>query len=214
MSLYGDLPQAKKEAANSDAKPTAAKGWASTAAKLQPRKSSAPLAPPSSVLRAGRGGRHGGPPIVLGRGAGRGPPPSIVPSAASAGPAATSAPRQEAGATASTSGPTIVVATPLLGPGGSLFVGPAGGALLSEYDPAVPNDYEAVTRERERRRKEAEEEAERQRHRKEAEAVRACCACSMRCATCPAVVGVLACNGVWMAAWHQLVRRLAAKRGR
>lgn len=166
MSLYGDLPQAKDDAAGPN------KGWASSASKLQPslRKPSGILAPPPSLLRAG--GRGPGPagrtlpsPAGRGTGGGRGSGPSPVAVASPAGAAApSSSSGNDTGDTSGASGGPIVVSA-------LTFFSTHGEPIDDEYDPSRPNDYEDVLRERERKRREAEEEAERVKRQREAEMV-------------------------------------------
>lgn len=137
--LYGDLPSAKD-----DDKKTGG-SWAGSG-HLAPTKRPAGLGPPPSVLRAtagGRGrGREGPPPVAAGRG--RGPGPVVV-----------------AGDTA----PVLVSASPVLAASAAMpSIHDQGGAaaaagaslgqdLHEEYDPARPNDYEQVRKERERQRR-------------------------------------------------------------
>jgi hypothetical protein len=139
--LYGNLPQAKD-----DEKKTAG-SWAGSGL-LAPNKRPGGMAPPPSVLRAaagGRGrGREGPPAVAPGRGGGRGPGPAAVSSGdaavlvPAAGPAAAAAAGQD--------GAAAVIAAA----SGTMSL---GQDLKEEYDPARPNDYEAVRKERERQRK-------------------------------------------------------------
>ena len=158
-SLYGDLPQAKDSdstPASGDSKPATA--WAAHL-RAPPRRPTQLTAPPS-VLRAGKYAppppsachlQHldGTPPqrwvrvetrllITLtgrGRGAGRGRDLS-------------SGPQPSAEASSSGSGAHSQPAAPAA----SLFSTGGTKPLVNEYDPAKPNDYEAIRAERERLR--------------------------------------------------------------
>ncbi|WIA42186.1 hypothetical protein OEZ86_009449 [Tetradesmus obliquus] len=148
MSLYGDLPSAKDDDAG-DVKPI--KGWVASAQKLQPswKKPGSVLAPPS-VTRGGRGPAGGRTPTAAGRGGGRGPPPASLPAAANivnihASPAGQQHHHQQQ----------------QRGSAFSFFTAANGQALQDEYDPAKPNDFEELIKQRQRQQREAEEEAER-----------------------------------------------------
>ncbi|KAK9840158.1 hypothetical protein WJX74_004307 [Apatococcus lobatus] len=146
--LYGDLPQAKSAGPDSgDNTPVsaispAASSWA---AKLAPpaRKPSN-LSVPPTLLRAGRG--RGQP--SAGRTAGRIPRPSSAPSDRDGPIVVSAAPATAAAVPERRSGPA------------SLFS--FSGNVVEEYDPAHPNDYEEICRQREAKRKEVEIEAARQ----------------------------------------------------
>lgn len=155
--MYGGLPSAR-EASEEDAKAEKKEGWAGSGlfapANLAAKRAAA-IAPPAA-LRAGGGrgrGREGPPPVAPGRG-----------SSAGRGPSGSADKTRDGGslllaAASSNDGPITITATavPAVMPGMSL-----GEDIKEEYDPAKPNDYDAVRRAREQQRREAELEAERQ----------------------------------------------------
>ncbi|KAL4427659.1 hypothetical protein ABPG75_001748 [Micractinium tetrahymenae] len=155
--LYGGLPSAR-DASEEAAKAEKKEGWAGSglfAPATLAAKRAAALVPPAA-LRTGGGrgrGREGPAPVAPGRGSsggrGRGGAAGKVSDGGSMLLAAAS----------SNDGPITVTATavPAVMPGMSL-----GEDIKEEYDPAKPNDYDAVRRAREQQRREAELEAERQ----------------------------------------------------
>ncbi|KAL4444662.1 hypothetical protein ABPG77_002479 [Micractinium sp. CCAP 211/92] len=154
--LYGGLPSARdgsEEAAKAERKD----GWVGSGlfAPTTLAAKRAALVPPAALrVSGGRGrGREGPPPVVPGRGGGSGRGPGGAADKARDGGSVLLA------AANSSDGPITVTATavPAVVPGMSL-----GEDIKEEYDPAKPNDYDAVRRAREQQRREAELEAERQ----------------------------------------------------
>lgn len=145
FGLYGDLPSAKDDAEKK------AGSWAGSGL-MAPSKRTSGLGPPPSVLRAAAGGRGRGRegPGAVAPGRGRGPGP-VAP-----GPGVTS-PRAVAAVS------SVLASAAVLGAQPSHDAGPAvvaassglgmGQDIKDEYDPARPNDYEQVCKDRERQRK-------------------------------------------------------------
>jgi splicing factor 45 len=168
MSLYGDLPQAKQAGSDEEAKPAAAKGWATTN-KLTPafRPKQAAAGGVVAVAAAARGGGRigagagaAGRAPAPGRGAGRGPAPVTLhmhASSAAGGGAATGA-----------AAPYVQQHSSSL----SFLKALNGEPLQDEYDPSKPNDYEEIMKARAAQQRAAEEEAERAARLREAEQVR------------------------------------------
>ncbi|PSC68931.1 DNA-damage-repair toleration chloroplastic-like [Micractinium conductrix] len=166
FGLYGGLPSTKDgKEGNADETPTKKEGWVGSGitafapAALAAKRAAALAA--SLAARgfgpAGRGrGREGPSPLSTGRGDGGGRGRGA---AAAAKEAAQDGGSVLLAAASAHEGPITVTATavPAMVPGMSL-----GQDIREEYDPAKPNDYDAVLRQREIQRREAEAEAERQ----------------------------------------------------
>ena len=136
--LYGDLPQAKDETENGkkDAE-TPGGNWSGSTLLIPPpkRATTTAFAPPSvSALRKPRSSIVNPPP----------PPPTT----------ASTTPRENK-KTAPPPPPSITESA-----AASLFGGDHN--IIEEYDPARPNDYDAILKQREQQRLEAEAEADRQ----------------------------------------------------
>ncbi len=131
--MLGSLYGDLPQAKGEDTPSLSKKTWTTTNTLLPGRKPAGMTAPPS-VLRAGGRGRSGPAPVatLAGGRGGRGLGTGVLEPLTS-----TASPLQQAGS--------------ILGAG-----------IVNEYDPAFPNDYEQVRKERERARIEAELEAERQ----------------------------------------------------
>eukprot|EP00897_Mesotaenium_endlicherianum_P004794 jgi/Mesen1/4342/ME000022S03631 len=159
--LFGDLPppskaeEAKAEAA-AQAKASIANWSASKLAPSALRKPSPFTTPPPSVLRNQAGG-----------GSATKSKPPFNPSRLSAAVASLTARNVDSGASPSTSVPNdhVSIAPPSFQP---VLVG-ANALVTEEYDPARPNDYEDILRERRKRKMEDDLRREMERKRQEEE---------------------------------------------